>query len=143
MPLFPCLLCFSVCLMGNTGAPLRGIVPMFLPTKDVAAFCDSLLSSDSDLVDPQAQWPGFRFKSPRVLPFVSVSPVFCVILVCPVGKTGTPQCGIVPMFLPPKDVVAFCDSLLSSDSDLVDLQVQPQLPSRLPGPGPFFCLCCL
>ena len=74
MPLFPCLLCFSVCLMGNTGAHQRGIVPMFLP---------------------------------------------------------------------PKDVIEFCDFLLSSDPDPVDLQVQPQLPPRLPGPGPFFCLCCL
>ena len=116
---------------------------MFLPPKDVAAFCDYLLSSDSDLVDPQAQWPGFSLQVIKGLALCICFPVLCVIPVCPVGKTGTPQCGIVPMFLPPKDVVAFCDSLLSSDSDLVDLQVQPQLPSRLPGPGPFFCLCCL
>ena len=55
------------------------------------------------------------------------------------GKKNRLQ--IVPLFLPPKDVVAFCDSLLSSDSDLVDPQVQPQLPSRLPGRS-FACVAC-
>ena len=28
-----------VCPVGNTGTPLRGIVPAFLPTKEMAAFC--------------------------------------------------------------------------------------------------------
>ena len=86
---------------------------------------------------------GFPLQVTQGLALCLCFRVLCVILVCPVGKTGAHQRGIVPMFLPPKDVIAFCDFLLSSDPDSVDPQVQPQLPPRLPGPGPFFaCVAC-